>query len=117
MDHHHEKKTINEAFKDPVCGMAVTEESKFHEQVGNKTFYFCSEKCQIKFKHDPALYIAKENGSASANASLNKMEAQSNSVNANTSSIYTCPMHPKSGKIIPVTAPYAVCPWNHYYPI
>ncbi|MGM7370833.1 YHS domain-containing protein, partial [Acinetobacter baumannii] len=81
MDHHHEKKTINEAFKDPVCGMAVTEESKFHEQVGNKTFYFCSEKCQIKFKHDPALYIAKENGSASANASLNKMEAQSNSVN------------------------------------
>ncbi|MFX9397481.1 heavy metal-binding domain-containing protein, partial [Acinetobacter baumannii] len=42
-----------------------------------------------------ALYIAKENGSASANASLNKMEAQSNSVNANTSSIYTCPMHPE----------------------
>ncbi|MFH4346725.1 YHS domain-containing protein, partial [Acinetobacter baumannii] len=53
MDHYHEKKTINDTHNDPVCGMAVTEESKFHEQVGNNTFYFCSEKCQIKFKHDP----------------------------------------------------------------
>ena len=81
MNHHHEKKSINEALKDPVCGMAVTEESKVHEQVGIKTFYFCSEKCQIKFKHDPALYIAKENESASANASLNKMDTHSDSVN------------------------------------
>ncbi|MFX4601122.1 YHS domain-containing protein, partial [Acinetobacter baumannii] len=85
--------TINDTHNDPVCGMAVTEESKFHEQVGNNTFYFCSEKCQIKFKHDPALYLAKEDGSAFTNVSLNKMEAQSNSIN--TSSIYTCPMHPE----------------------
>ena len=40
MDHHHEKKTINNVLKDPVCGMAVTEESKFHNKLAIRLFTF-----------------------------------------------------------------------------
>jgi len=48
--------------KDPVCGMTVEEEtaaaSAEHE---GKTWYFCSEHCQTKFKAAPEQYTAQEN--------------------------------------------------------
>ena len=44
---------------DPVCGMTVTvtpatRAATFDE----KTFHFCSEKCQTKFKGDPWFYAS-----------------------------------------------------------
>ena len=93
MDHHHheDKNTLT----DPVCGMAVKETSQFYEKVDSKTFYFCSENCWLKFKNDPAFYINK------LAKATNPKEIGINSIvvdqpiNVNTSTIYTCPMHPE----------------------
>lgn len=43
--------------KDPVCGMEV-DEKKANSKIENdgKTYYFCSETCQSKFKAEPARY-------------------------------------------------------------
>ncbi len=40
MDHHHEDKNTSNRLIDPVCGMAVTQASKFYEKIDSKTFYF-----------------------------------------------------------------------------
>jgi Cu+-exporting ATPase len=43
--------------RDVVCGMQV-EPSKAAatSQVGNKTYYFCSKACKVKFDADPSKY-------------------------------------------------------------
>lgn len=37
------------AFKDPVCGMAVTEKSFHQLQQDGRTYYFCGAKCKARF--------------------------------------------------------------------
>lgn len=67
--------------KDPVCGMDVTADSKFHTEFGGATYYFCSASCQSKFQADPGKYVKPV------------AEAPGEPVPAGT--IYTCPMHPE----------------------
>ncbi|ENV15268.1 MULTISPECIES: heavy metal translocating P-type ATPase [Acinetobacter] len=97
--HHHENKVLNNRLTDPVCGMAVTEASNFSEEVKNRTFYFCSEKCHIKFKSDPHFYITKVENAVTLKEPQKKDGEDSNEVNqpahVNTFTIYTCPMHPE----------------------
>lgn len=99
MDHHHEDKTVNNALTDPVCGMTITEASKFSEKVDNKTFYFCSEKCQVKFNSDPHCYIDKAEKNVAVKEQQKNSGLDSNEINhiknVSTSTIYTCPMHPE----------------------
>ncbi|CAM0586301.1 heavy metal translocating P-type ATPase [Acinetobacter baumannii] len=99
MDHHHEDKNTGNRLIDPVCGMAVTQASKFYEKIDSKTFYFCSEKCKLKFENDPLFYINEEGKSSPTKKSMNRAEVDSNeitnSAHVNTSTIYTCPMHPE----------------------
>ncbi len=45
---------------DPVCGMRVTEESKYHAEYQGQHYHFCSEHCQQTFVADPAQYIKTE---------------------------------------------------------
>src|SRR6266542_3523715 len=43
--------------KDPVCRMMVdSDTAKYHQKLGNKTFYFCSKRCQTSFAHNPSRY-------------------------------------------------------------
>ena len=97
--HHHENKVLNNRLTDPVCGMTVTEASKFYEEVKNRTFYFCSEKCHIKFKSDPHFYITKVENVVTLKEPQKRDGEDSNEVNqpahVNTFTIYTCPMHPE----------------------
>lgn len=99
MDHYHENKVLNNRLTDPVCGMTVTEASKFYEEVKNRTFYFCSEKCHIKFKSDPHFYITKVENVVTLKEPQKRDGEDSNEVNqpahVNTFTIYTCPMHPE----------------------
>ncbi len=46
-----------ETAKDPVCGMTVAmgPETR-HAGFQNKTYHFCSEKCETKFNADPWFY-------------------------------------------------------------
>ncbi|OAL81375.1 ATPase [Acinetobacter sp. SFB] len=42
---------------DPVCGMQVKTDSKFHTQFENQDYYFCSERCLNKFNQQPEQYL------------------------------------------------------------
>ena len=72
---------FSENLKDPVCGMDVTEKSEHHSHYRQNDYYFCSEYCLLKFKEDPAHF-------------LNEAPAE-DSIEADKSGIYTCPMHPE----------------------
>ncbi|MEO8386164.1 MAG: heavy metal-binding domain-containing protein, partial [Betaproteobacteria bacterium] len=68
------------ALKDPVCGMAVTSQSKHHLEHAGTTYFFCSAGCRTKFAADPAHYLQP----AAAPVAEARAGAQ-----------YTCPMHPE----------------------
>nr|WP_260463878.1 heavy metal translocating P-type ATPase [Burkholderia sp. Bp8963] len=67
--------------RDPVCGMAVTEESRFHADFSSKKYFFCSEACLAKFQLAPEKYIEPTTPEAAPSAP--------------EGTIYTCPMHPE----------------------
>ncbi|AKF25285.1 copper ABC transporter ATPase [Sulfurovum lithotrophicum] len=92
--------------KDPVCGMEVTSDSKFHINYEGTTYYFCSESCQHKFDADPQSYIHTEEEAECATCrplfteehphehqrhDHGTMENKENDPHA----VYTCPMHPE----------------------
>ena len=94
-DHHHASLDIpagTETAKDPVCGMTVAVKADGRRaEFGDKTFHFCSEKCQTKFKVDPWFY-------ASGRAAGQKKAAPANAQ-------YTCPMHPEIVRDVPGDCP------------
>ena len=55
MNHDHSQLPINrvpvipQSLKDPVCGMAVTEQSAHQHLYDGTLFYFCSSACEKKF--------------------------------------------------------------------
>ncbi|MFA5494370.1 MAG: heavy metal translocating P-type ATPase [Porticoccaceae bacterium] len=65
---------------DPVCGMAVTDQSAHHFRHGEQTWYFCSARCREKFVADPHAYL--DAGTSPAVATP-------------PGAVYTCPMHPE----------------------
>ncbi|MET4702018.1 Cu+-exporting ATPase [Constrictibacter sp. MBR-5] len=94
-DHHHAGSDIpagTETAKDPVCGMkvAVRPDGR-HAEFGDKTFHFCSEKCQTKFKRDPWFYAT---GRSSEHPKAAPADVQ-----------YTCPMHPEIIRDAPGACP------------
>jgi len=45
-------------FIDPVCGMKIRPEDAYSKiEYENRTIYFCSKKCEEKFKADPKKYL------------------------------------------------------------
>ncbi len=67
--------------KDPVCGMAVAEDTPFRTGGDGDRHYFCSESCLRKFEASPERYIGSHR------------DKPTNNVPEGT--IYTCPMHPE----------------------
>ena len=37
---------MKKTYKDVVCGMDVSEDSKYQSAYHHKTYYFCSEQCK-----------------------------------------------------------------------
>ncbi|CAM3238479.1 heavy metal translocating P-type ATPase [Paracoccus nototheniae] len=97
MDHDHHPATPDipagtETAKDPVCGMTVAVKPDGRQaEFGEKTFHFCSDKCQTRFKADPWFY-------ASGRAVGQKKAAPA-------SVQYTCPMHPEIVRDVPGDCP------------
>lgn len=90
---------MKETHKDVVCGMDVSEDSKYQSTHHHKTYYFCSEHCKDKFDISPVTYLhPKEtdgsescpDGSCHINPGLTQ---------------YTCPMHPQIIKDRPGNCP------------
>lgn len=48
---------MNDAQKDPVCGMTVLPERGLAASYSDQTIYFCSEYCRNKFLAQPELYL------------------------------------------------------------
>lgn len=94
-DHNHAPSPIAngaETAKDPVCGMTFTigpdtRRATFQD----KTFHFCSEKCQTKFESDPWFYAESR--------APGRKEAAPADVQ------YTCPMHPEIIRDAPGACP------------
>lgn len=76
---------------DPVCGMAVSEDSEHRHQLEGQEYLFCSAGCRTKFAATPAKYL-QEGGNAPA-------------AEADPSAWYICPMHPEVRQIGP-----GICP-------
>ncbi|MDH1802335.1 heavy metal translocating P-type ATPase [Acinetobacter johnsonii] len=92
----HMAQAITDVLKDPVCGMTVTNESKYHEEFKGKNYFFCSDKCQSKFHSNPVQYIAKPATMiAGAHAQHHQTTQSVNDASTTGTTIYTCPMHPE----------------------
>jgi Cu+-exporting ATPase len=82
-DHsHHEHSSDENSLKDPVCGMAVTSQSKHSYSLKNIPYYFCSNGCKEKFIGAPSRYLDGGLKDSESPASV-------------AGTIYTCPMHPQ----------------------
>ncbi|NNH77490.1 heavy metal translocating P-type ATPase [Acinetobacter sp. ANC 5380] len=57
---------------DPVCGMQVKTDSKFHTQFESQDYYFCSERCLNKFNQQPDQYLKSNQKASSCCASTAK---------------------------------------------
>jgi P-type Cu+ transporter len=68
------------AMKDPVCGMAVTEQSPHRHEHEGRAYFFCGEKCRAKFAAEPARYLAPA--------------AEAPAV-TQPGTVYVCPMDPE----------------------
>ena len=98
-----QKDPINEnALKDPVCGMNITQDSTYHHEYEAKKYYFCSQKCQSKFISDPKLYISNLEKSKNIEKTIGHHHSSNNSSlvpinqkNIDNGTLYTCPMHPE----------------------
>ncbi|HUA33643.1 MAG TPA: heavy metal translocating P-type ATPase [Candidatus Binataceae bacterium] len=98
--HHPAPSSVGAApLKDPVCGMSVTENSKWSTESGGTTYYFCSEGCRNKFAADPARYLNKpaaHDHSAHLHGHRSHGAAAPKPVAAIAGPVeYTCPMHPE----------------------
>ncbi|WP_157119221.1 P-type ATPase, partial [Azohydromonas lata] len=81
-EHHHHG--AQDALKDPVCGMAVTEASAHHLEHAGRPYWFCSIRCKDKFAAEPQRYAVEAPAPALAPTDP-----------APAGTIYTCPMHPE----------------------
>ena len=97
---------------DPVCGMAVSEESKYRYHFEGVDYHFCSEQCERKFSGDPSQYLSdKENNQAVGHSydhdeNCHTHHAVKDSVQLPVNNaIYTCPMHPEIQQDRPGSCP------------
>nr|WP_260434476.1 heavy metal translocating P-type ATPase [Burkholderia sp. Bp9090] len=67
--------------RDPVCGMAVTDESRLRREHNGKWYAFCSQACLTKFEAAPSRYVEP--------STIEEPQALPEGT------VYTCPMHPE----------------------
>ncbi|OQW53840.1 MAG: hypothetical protein A4S09_06385 [Proteobacteria bacterium SG_bin7] len=88
--HHNHLNPHNQTAKDPVCGMDVDPKTaKGKVQHEGVDYFFCSTKCETKFKSEPEKYL-KEKKPVGA---------------VSDAAIYTCPMHSEIKQIGPGSCP------------
>jgi Cu+-exporting ATPase len=83
------------ALMDPVCGMAVTEQSPHAHEFDGQRYFFCSSHCRSRFARDPRQFVAV--GTATPLAMPTQRTA--------AGTIYTCPMHPEVRQNHPGSCP------------
>lgn len=92
-DHNAQPQTVQsgssglpQAVTDPVCGMKIDPVSSgYQAEFGGAAYYFCSARCKDKFTAEPARYARAKT----------PPEPPSPHGEAESGTIYTCPMHPE----------------------
>ena len=79
--------------KDPVCGMNVSETSKFSTTNDKKEYYFCSKNCLDKFERNPSQYLNEEKNHE--HLEHNHLDEPHTHEIIKQNIKYTCPMHPE----------------------
>lgn len=79
--------------KDPVCGMNVSETSKFSTTNDKKEYYFCSKNCLNKFERNPSQYLNEEKNHE--HLEHNHLDEPHTHEIIKQNIKYTCPMHPE----------------------
>ena len=79
--------------KDPVCGMNVSETSKFSTTNDKKEYYFCSQNCLNKFERNPSQYLNEEKNHE--HLEHNHLDEPHTHEIIKQNIKYTCPMHPE----------------------
>ena len=90
--------------KDPICGMDVDPAAAAGSHIHDgQTYYFCSAHCLAEFRADPARYLSDDiMGQGCARYIQPRPPAPPT---ADTSTWYTCPMHPEIRQRGPGTCP------------
>ena len=97
-DHPPEGAEVAPSLKDPVCGMAVTEQSAHRLVHEGRPYYFCSAGCQSKFATNPLRYVQSPDAAPASTAPAPSSPAA-------PAAIYTCPMHPEIRQDHPGSCP------------
>lgn len=79
--------------KDPVCGMNISETSKFSTTNDKKEYYFCSQNCLNKFERNPSQYLNEEKNHE--HLEHNHLDEPHTHEIIKQNIKYTCPMHPE----------------------
>jgi len=95
---------VGAAVVDPVCGMTVsTDAAAGSYEYGGENYYFCSTRCQHKFRNDPERFL---------NRSAEPMESEAFGIQrvpkraaVPVAQTYTCPMHPEVRQDKPGSCP------------
>lgn len=96
-------------FRDPVCGMAVDEESRYQSVFGGRTYRFCSLHCREAFDAAPDRFASDgPPSSRPSDSDVTQPGTPSPPTVAHASSSpteYTCPMHPEIVRSSPGSCP------------
>ena len=87
----HARQHRHEPARDLVCGMTVDPATARHLDHRGTTFFFCSLRCEEKFKMAPLQYLGPATSVAAEPPP--------------TGTIYTCPMHPEVRQMTPGGCP------------
>ncbi|GIT97536.1 heavy metal translocating P-type ATPase [Sulfurovum sp. TSL1] len=90
---------MKETHKDVVCGMDVSEDSKYQSAYHHETYYFCSEQCKSKFDASPETYIHPKETDDAVTCPEGSCDISPGVTQ------YTCPMHPEIIKDGPGNCP------------
>ena len=89
-----------DTYKDPVCGMVVSNLSDERKlEYKGKIYFFCGSNCFMKFKANPEKHLHKTETSETINSVSGLPISKLHSEN------YTCPMHPEISQDHPGACP------------
>jgi Cu+-exporting ATPase len=97
------------AVVDPVCGMQIDSATAAgHMDHGGHTYFFCSRRCEEKFRNDPDHYVGATQGTtatATPPGVSRPAPAVTQTASASLAGTWTCPMHPEIVRDGPGTCP------------
>jgi Cu+-exporting ATPase len=100
-------KPPEETARDPVCGMSVRPSTaKWRTEHGGNPYFFCNERCLVRFREDPDKYLAPKLDPAPASAlPAFPLPASPLPASPRPGAVFLCPMHAEVRSPTPGSCP------------